>query len=54
MSTSGLPTPSRKRDSAQASDYVPNENPQEGWAGTPGSSRVRLVESTSTDILERV
>lgn len=54
MSTSGSTGPSRKRNSDQVGNYVSNENPQEGWVGTPGSSRVRVVESTSTHILERV
>lgn len=54
MSTSGSPSPIRKRVFDEAANYVPNENPQEGWAGAPGSSRVRLVESASTHILERV
>ena len=54
MSTPGPPASGRKRDSSQAGDYVPNQNPQEGWTGPPGSSRVRIVASTSTDTLERV
>lgn len=54
MSTSGSPAPNRKRGPDETGNYVPNENSQEGWADTPGSSRVRLVESTSTHILERV
>lgn len=52
MSTS--PTSGRKRDLTETGGYVSNANPEEGWKDAPGTARVRLMESSSTDMLESV
>ncbi|KAJ3979683.1 hypothetical protein F5890DRAFT_1634831, partial [Lentinula detonsa] len=44
----------KRGSSTQENDgYVPNTNSQEGWTGPPSTSRVRVVASSSTDMLDR-